>query len=174
HASFPPSAPLVPWQGGNSEQDRMSWEQYHRQQQQRGRGGAAGAGGRAGGGAGRGAGAAAGEGSRGEAGPTGEAQGMGMGQGEGEEEELEGTFVWGTGVSVQDVSSKFASFVRHFREADDALHAKYSQQLDEVRFGSGGRGCGGKGRGGLKEAVLGWEGRRSWDGKGGGLGMGRE
>ncbi|CAI5529494.1 unnamed protein product [Closterium sp. Naga37s-1] len=52
--------------------------------------------------------------------------------GEGEEEELEGTFVWGTGVSVQDVSSKFASFVRHFREADDALHAKYSQQLDEL------------------------------------------
>ncbi|CAI5503972.1 unnamed protein product [Closterium sp. Naga37s-1] len=31
-----------------------------------------------------------------------------------------------------DVSSKFASFVRHFREADDALHAKYSQQLDEL------------------------------------------
>ncbi|CAI7837905.1 unnamed protein product, partial [Closterium sp. NIES-53] len=27
---------------------------------------------------------------------------------------------------------KFASFVRYFREADDALHAKYSQQLDEL------------------------------------------
>ncbi|GJP44531.1 hypothetical protein CLOM_g3919 [Closterium sp. NIES-68] len=113
--------------GGNSEQDRMSWEQYQQQQQhrqpQRGRGGAAAAT----------AAGAAGAGGAGRAGAGGDALGgEAEAMGEEGEEELEGTYVWGTGVSVQDVSSKFASFVQHFREADDAIHAKYSQQLDEL------------------------------------------
>ncbi|GJP81583.1 hypothetical protein CLOP_g11728 [Closterium sp. NIES-67] len=78
--------------GGNSEQDRMSWEQYQQQQQhrqpQRGRGGAAAAT----------AAGAAGAGGAGRAGAGGDALGgRGGGDGGGGEEELEGTYVWGNG-----------------------------------------------------------------------------
>ena len=62
------------------------------------------------------------------------AGGGGDGDGDGEE-----TFVWGTAVSVRDVSRKFKSFVQGFRAGEEDVEGRYMAQMDEVRGGRGAR-----------------------------------
>jgi len=58
----------------------------------------------------------------------GQAEGAGLR----DEDASNGTFVWGTTVSVQDVTSKFTRFVRTFTENDADVESKYSALLNEV------------------------------------------
>lgn len=61
--------------------------------------------------------------------PGGQPEGM---AGMMDEDDANGTFVWGTTVSVRDVTTKFTSFVRTFTESDDDVESKYSALLNEV------------------------------------------